>query len=177
MKALFVCGDRLRHFADSAQQRNGQAWFIPDTGVEWVAVVCPAIKITRLGTHIAQKFAGRYFDSISAACIFMPATAADNIADASERFFICDSAYCIGDSVGSDDAATVHKIVVGDESLSFSCADLEVDRIISELSRFSTLKMGDLIIFGDRSLVSKVAEGDRIEVTIDGERSVSLRIK
>lgn len=177
MKALFVCGDRIRHFADSAQQRNGQAWFIPDTGVEWVAVVCPAIKITRLGTHIAQKFAGRYFDSISAACIFMPASAAVNIADAPERFFFCDSAYCIGGCVGCEEAATVHKIVVGDETLSFSCADLGVDRIISELSRFSTLKMGDLIIFGDRLLVCKVGEGDRVEAAIDGERSVSLRIK
>ncbi|MDE5554841.1 MAG: hypothetical protein K2J10_06625 [Muribaculaceae bacterium] len=177
MKTLFVSGEQLRHFADSSQQRNGQAWFVPDTDRQWVAAIYPAIKITRLGTHIAEKFAGRYYDSVSAVSIFVPESLAEAMADVPERFFVSDSAYCLGDGceVGTTDA--VHNISAGSQTLTFSCGELGVDRIISEISRFATLKMGDLIIFGNRGLVSRLTEGERFEVTLDGRRSIELRIK
>lgn len=177
MKTIFVSGERLRHFADSSLQRNGQVWFVPDTDRQWVAAIYPAIKITRLGTHIAEKFAGRYYDSVSAVSIFIPESLVEALADVPEHFFISDSAYCLGDGCEAGAADTIHDISAGGQTLTFSCGELGVDRIISEISRFATLKMGDLIIFGSRGLVSRLTEGNRFEVALDGQRSIDLRIK
>lgn len=177
MKTLFVSGDRLRHFADSSLQRNGQAWFVPDTDRQWVAAIYPAVKIIRLGTHIAERFAGRYYDSVSAVSIFIPENLAGALADVPESFFVADSAYCLGDGCEAAAADAIHDISAEGQTLTFSCGELGVDRIISEISRFATLKMGDLIIFGKRGLACRLTEGDRFEVTLDGRRSIELRIK
>ncbi|MDE6239297.1 MAG: hypothetical protein K2M54_04825 [Muribaculaceae bacterium] len=177
MKALFVCDGRLRHFADSSLQRNGQPWFMPDISKEWVAIVCPGIKITRLGTHIAAKFAGRYYESICAVTLFLPAREAVSPSEAPERFFVSDSAYCIGEGVTVGEKEQLHEINVGEKSLKFSSDSLGVDTAISDISKFVTLKIGDVIIFGDERMDLSVAEGDRLEVAIDGERAIELRIK
>ena len=48
---------------------------------------------------------------------------------------------------------------------------------VSELSEFSTLKMGDLLIFVSDAIAVDLAENDRLEVTIDDSPSVILKIK
>lgn len=177
MKAVLTDGKTMRHYADSSQQRNGQAWFLPDESRLWVALICPAVKICRLGTHIAPKFAGRYYDSLAAACIFLPADKAYDPLRADERFFLMDATYCVGDFLPVGEYDRVHRISVGDGTMEFSAAQYEVDSKVSELSEFSTLKMGDLLIFVSDAIAVDLAENDRLEVTIDDSPSVILKIK
>lgn len=177
MKAICCLGDRLRHFADSSAHRNRHPFFIPDASAEWVARICPAIKISRLGTHISRKFASRYYDSYAAVVMFMPSSEAVDFANADERFFICDSAYCVGDSteIGTKDAE--HVISAEGKEVRFTVETLGVDETVSRLSEFSTLKMGDLIIFAENSFDIAIREGDQLTVETDGREAVDVKIK
>lgn len=178
MKAIYVKGGHIRHFADSSQQRNGQAWFLPETDAKWSAIVCAAIKITRLGTHIAEKFAGRYYERLSAVSIFLPADLSGDASTAAERYFLRDSAYCIGEGGAAGGPESRHEISSSGQNITFNFGSTGVDRIISDVSEFTTLKMGDIIILGDVALPPvALCEGDRSEVFIDGEKVIDLRIK
>ncbi|MDE5595332.1 MAG: hypothetical protein K2I89_07150 [Muribaculaceae bacterium] len=177
MKAICDFGERMRHFADSSAHRNRYPFFIPDTSVEWCAKICPAIKISRLGTHIARKFASRYYDSVAPAVIFMSSAAADDFANADERYFVCDSAYCLGDSVAIGGQETEHIISIGDKHLNFTTQTLNADEIVSKLSEFATLKMGDLVIFGNNGFNISINVGEQLTVKLDGADSIDIKIK
>ncbi len=177
MKAICEFGGKIRHYADSAAHRNRYPFFIPDSSREWTARVCPAIKISRLGTHISRKFASRYYDSVAAVVMFVPSDVAADIVKADERYFVCDSAYCIGDSVAVGVQETVHNISAGGNELIFTAESLKADEVVSQLSEYATLKMGDLIIFGDKCFNLSIKEGDTLTVRLDGEDSVEVKIK
>ena len=53
----------------------------------------------------------------------------------------------------------------------------KIDYLISYISKYFTLKIGDLIFTGTPSGVSKVASGDVLEGSIQGEKLFSLNIK
>ena len=60
------------------------------------------------------------------------------------------------------------------------CSDhmiFSFDQIIAYVSRFITLKKGDLIFTGTPSGVGKVDSGDNLEGSISGEKLFSLNIK
>lgn len=177
MKTICDFGERLRHYADSSAHRNRYPFFIPDTSTSWSVKVCPALKISRLGTHISQKFATRYYDTVSAVALFMPTELSRNFADADERYFVCDSAYCPGDSVPVGTSETDHVISVGDKAMIFSAETLGANKKVSDLSKFATLKMGDLIIFADHALDLNISEGSQLTVSLDGNESVDVKIK
>lgn len=175
MKTICIFKNGLRHFADSSAQRNRQPYFIPDEDSEWSAGICPAIKITRLGTHIAEKFAGRYYDKIATACIFMPEGLQSGIS-ADDHYYIRDSAFCIGDESELSSQDKVHKIKAGDLELNFSADSLNINRYISNISKFTTLKMGDVLIFADQMLKHRLIPDQRLEVTLDKTLSIDLKI-
>ena len=177
MKTICDFGERLRHYADSSAHRNRYPFFIPDTSMEWSVKVCPAIKISRLGTHISRKFASRYYDTVSAVALFLPTKLSAEFADADERYFVCDSGYCPGESTPIGTPDTEHVISVEDKVLTFSMATLGADEKVSELSKFTTLKMGDLIIFANHALDLGISEGSQLTVSLDGKESVDVKIK
>ena len=177
MKVIVKNGERLRHFADSSAQRNGQPWFMPDMPTGWAAIVCPAIRISRLGTHISRKFAERYYDAVSAAIMFMPAEFSSDVTRADESFFVRDSGYSMGTSAEAVDKSAVHVISIDDRSLDFSCVGVGFDEMVSEVSGICTLKMGDIIIDTSHSIVVDVAEGHHLAVELDGQSCLDLRIK
>ncbi len=179
MKIILIAnkfGD-VRHYADSTLQRNGQAWFIPETDSDWTALICPAVKISRLGTHISEKFASRYYETVSAAALFFPDGARIAPADAPEYLYLRDSALCIGDPVAIGEPNTLHTITVGDQTLQFDAASLEINRMISKVSRYATLKMGDLLIFPADHLTVPLTENTPLIATLDRTPSLTLKIK
>ena len=52
-----------------------------------------------------------------------------------------------------------------------------VDKIIAYVSRFMTLKIGDIIFTGTPAGVGKVKIGDRLEVFLEGEKMMDFEIK
>ena len=52
-----------------------------------------------------------------------------------------------------------------------------IDRIIAHVSRYFSLRMGDLIFTGTPTGVGPVSEGDRLTATLEGRTMLDFEIK
>lgn len=145
----------VRVGADSALLREGEPLFLPDhLAPRWKATICPAVRICRLGTSIPLRYAGSYYNAISLMCVLLPE---DISAPEPDIYGLMDRAFVPGHWLDypPEDRESGFSVTAdlckpsGTESLqtTYSMADLNTDAAISALSRYATLKMGDIIIF------------------------------
>lgn len=174
MKALSIFPEKFRLYADSSAHRNFHPVFLPDTDGGWTAVVCPYVRISRLGMNISEKFAGRYYDSVGAACIFVPTTHRDDMAQLDERYFAMDSAFTAGDCIAPSTSVTLSAF---GQEIPVDLAALGIDSTIAGLSRYMTFRMGDILMFPACSLSAPVVEGDHLTASISGLLSIDIKIK
>ncbi|MDR1592557.1 MAG: fumarylacetoacetate hydrolase family protein [Prevotellaceae bacterium] len=172
---------------DSALRRNNQPFFIPDFSSEIDYETELVIRIERLGKNIDEKFAHRYYTHIGLGIDF---TARDlqrqlkaNGApwELSKAF---DGAAAISDFLPIDTLKTPDNIPFklfknGIEVQNGSSAEMifNFDRIVAYVSRFFTLKTGDLIYTGTPSGVGMVAIGDRLEGYIENQKMLTVNIR
>lgn len=161
-------------------QRN-QPFFYPDFSNEVHHEVELVIKINRLGKNISEKFANRYYDEIGIGIDF---TARDLQRSASA------SGLPWAISKGFDGSAPIGQFVnkseLGDlKNIDFSLEKngqvvqqgnsgdmlFSFDAIIAYVSRFFTLKIGDLIYTGTPMGVGPVQIGDNLVAKI-GDREL-----
>ncbi|MEG1574343.1 MAG: fumarylacetoacetate hydrolase family protein [Bacteroidales bacterium] len=166
---------------DSALLKDGKPFFLPDfsSRIEYETEL--VVHISRLGKNIAAKFAHRYYDSVTVGIDF-------TARDIQQRLRLESSPWEL--SKGFDSSATVGAFIpvkeVGDiNNTPFSLkindhevqrgnsADMifSIDTIIAYVSRFYTLKTGDLIYTGTPEGVGGIKIGDRMEGYI-GERKL-----
>ncbi len=163
-------------------------FFIPDFSQDVHHEVEVVVKINRLGKHIDQKFAHKYYDEIGLGIDF---TARDVQASLKAQGLPWEKSK-------SFDGATVvsreflNKRDLGDlNNLDFSLHKNEhlqqqgntslmlwsIDEIIAHVSQFFTLKIGDLIFTGTPAGVSRVAPEDSLTGTLAGHQLFSIRVK
>lgn len=177
MKALAIFDNSFRLYADSSAHRTNRPLFLPETDGGLTAIVCPAVKISRLGMHISEKFARRYFDSLTLAAMMVPTASADSPEIIDERYYAMDSAFMTGQWHEIDDFDRQHIASAGDRELEFSATGLDIDKKLSELSRFMTLKMGDCLIFASKNIKIPLNIDGRVCVSLDNKPCIDLKIK
>jgi fumarylpyruvate hydrolase len=157
---------------DSSILKNNKPFFLPDFSSEVHYEVEVVVKITKLGKGISPKFAPRYYDEITAG---IDITARDLQTRLSKGMLPWEISKCF------DGAAPVGKFIpvssVSDISnLGFrleingkivqqsSTSDMifGINEIISYVSRFFTLKTGDLIFTGTPSGVGPLKRNDHL---------------
>ena len=145
----------VRLLADSAVVRGNRPVFLPEAGSPWQGSVSVAYRVSRLGKNISGRFAHRYYDAVTLCVLSSPAVGA----------FPSGLEYCIDGilSLGEWqplDAAFSAQGVSGGPGLSLECGDgmvksravipdagcTGIDTAISAVSRYVSLKMGDVII-------------------------------
>lgn len=161
-------------------QRN-QPFFYPDFSNNVHHEVELVIKINRLGKNISEKFANRYYDEIGIGIDF---TARDlqNAASASGLPWAISKGFDGSAPIGQ----FVNKSELGDlKNIDFSLEKngqvvqqgnsgdmlFSFDAIIAYVSRFFTLKIGDLIYTGTPAGVGPVQIGDNLVARI-GDREL-----
>lgn len=145
------------------------------------------IKINRIGKNISEKFAHRYYDEVSLGIDF---TARDlqSMLKAKglpwERAKAFDGSAPVGEFVSLKDAGNIDDLkftlLVNDEvrqqghsvNMIFS-----VDKIIAFVSKFVTLKKGDLIFTGTPEGVGPVRIGDKLTALLGDKELLSFDIK
>ncbi len=144
---------------DSAILKDGRPFFLPAFSDEVYYGAEVVVRICRLGKHIASRFASRYYDAVTVGIGF---TALDlqrkfrkagNPWDLGRGF---DGSAVIGDFVPLEQAGgDVQHLgfrlnIDGREVQRGNTADMlfRVDDIIAYVSRFMTLKTGDLLFTG-----------------------------
>ena len=173
---------------DSALLRNNNPFYIPSFSNELHYECELIVKIKRLGTHIESRFVDRYYDEIGLGVDF---TARDLQRKLREKGLPWEkskafdrSAVVSADFIQKDTLPDINSIkfelrrngkVVqnGDSALMI----FPIDKLISHISDFFTLKIGDLIYTGTPAGVGTVAIGDRLEGYLEGRKMFDFMCK
>ena len=142
------------------------------------------VKIKKVGKSISKRFAHKYYDEIS---LGLDLTARDLQKECKEKGMPWeiakgfDSSAPIGNWYQKKDLKSLdfyllkngEKVQEGNPSQMV----FDVDSIIEYVSKFMTLKKGDLIFTGTPSGVSKMEVNDVFEAYLDGKKTIDLRVK
>ena len=167
---------------DSALLKDSKPFFIPDFTSEMHYETEIVVKIDRLGKNIAAKFAHRYYSEITVGIDFTARDLQRKLRDGGMPWEISkafDSSAAIGDffpleTLNRDiNNVPFHLDINGARVQEGNTRDMifKVDEIIEYVSRFFTLKIGDLIYTGTPAGVGKVEINDHLQGFV-GEQKV-----
>ena len=173
---------------DSALLKDGKPFFLPDfsSDIQYEAEV--VVRICRLGKHIAPRFASRYYDAVTVGIDFTARDMQRRFRDGGLPWELCkgfDNSAAIGRFVPlADMGGDVQQFdfglaIDGREVQHGNTADMlfRVDDIIAYVSRFMTLKMGDLLFTGTPPGVGPVAIGQHLQGYIGGEKLLDFYVR
>jgi 2-keto-4-pentenoate hydratase/2-oxohepta-3-ene-1,7-dioic acid hydratase in catechol pathway len=172
---------------DTALLNNNQDFYLPDFSNEIHYETEVVVKINKPGKHIDEKFAHRYYDSVSVGIDF---TARDlqSILKAKglpwERAKAFDGSAVIGSFLPLADAGIISNLnfsmeLNGQKVQEANTSEMvfSVDKVIAFVSRFITLKTGDLIYTGTPQGVGKVSAGDHLIGYLGTKELFSFKVK
>ena len=172
---------------DTAISPKGHPFFIPDFSKNVQYEVELVFRINRLGKHIEEKFAHKYYDQIGLGIDF---TARDIQQELKEKGLPWEKAK------GFDGSAVISRKYLDKKELEL--ADLnfslkkngeivqrgntqqmlfKIDQIIAHISQFHTLKIGDLIYTGTPAGVGQVNPGDVLEGFIEEQKMFKVKVR
>lgn len=169
---------------DSAIQKSGKPFFVPDFSKEFRFKTATAVHICRLGKNIAAKFASRYYDQVSL-CLAIEASDLLDELRAESRPWALATAFDGSIIVGSPlpdgkerlGKATVETAVDGQTKETGTAPPPETfNAQIACVSRHFTLKTGDLLLI-ESGPTHKADIGSRVTATADGQESINVKIK
>jgi len=172
---------------ESARILARQPFFIPEMPGSIHFEVEIVVKINRLGKNIPEKFAHRYYDEVTAGIDF---TARDVQSELKKKGLpwelakAFDGSAAIGTFIPVKEAGPITNIHFslqknGDTVQSGDTSQMlfPVDTIISYVSRYFTLKKGDMLFTGTPAGVGPVAAGDLLEGFINDKKLLNVRIR
>ena len=172
---------------DSSIILKNQPFFIPDftNDVHYETEVI--LKICKLGKSIDKKFAHKYYDKISLGIDFTARDIQNELKTKGlpwEKSKAFDGSALIGDWIDKNEFKDVNDL---NFILKKNGSDAQVgntsymlwgfDELISEISKFFTLKIGDVIFTGTPSGVNCVCENDLLEGFIEKRNVFKVNIK
>jgi len=172
---------------DTSLVLKNQPFFIPPFSNDVHYEVEVLVRINRIGKHIQQKFAHKYYDAIGLGIDF---TARDLQAKLKskglpwEKAKAFDGAAVVGDWVNKSELPHVDELqfemskngtIVQQSSSALML--WKVDELIAYVSQFFTLKIGDIIFTGTPAGVGPVAENDVLEGSLEGRQLFSIKVK
>jgi len=172
---------------ESAIVRNGDPFFYPDFSKEVHHEVEIILRICKNGKNVQKKFAHTYYDAIAIGIDF---TARDLQAQCKakglpwEKAKAFDGSAPLGEFMPLSHFKNINDLnfrldINGKTVQKGSTKDMifSFDTIIEYVSRFVTLKMGDIIYTGTPEGVGPVAIEDKMEAFIEGEKLFSCTVK
>lgn len=145
------------------------------------------VRINRIGKHIQEKFAHKYYDQISVGIDF---TARDLQAQLKakglpwEKSKSFDGATVLGDWVNKKNFTNLQDLhfhlTKNGETVQKGCTHLmlyTIDQLIAHVSQYFTLKIGDILFTGTPAGVGPVKEGDVLEGFLEDQKLLQAKIK
>jgi acylpyruvate hydrolase len=172
---------------DSALLLDNKPFFLPDFSKDLHHEIELVIKISRLGKNIEAKFAHRYYDEIGLGIDFTARDIQRHLIEKGlpwEKAKAFDSSAVLGKFLTKEELGDMGQILFslrkngevvqsGDSQLMI----FPFDTIIEHVSKFVTLKIGDLIYTGTPAGVGPVAIGDRLEGFIGEKKMFDIQVK
>ena len=172
---------------DSALVIKNRPFFYPDFSNDVHHEIEIVIKINRLGRSIEEKFADRYFSEIALGVDF---TARDLQAECKKKGLPWeiakgfDYSAPLSEFIPIEELGDIHDLpfhldINGETVQDGSTKDqiFSYEKVIAYVSKFMTLKTGDLIYTGTPAGVGPVKLGDRLEGFIGDRKMLDFMVK
>jgi 2-keto-4-pentenoate hydratase/2-oxohepta-3-ene-1,7-dioic acid hydratase in catechol pathway len=183
--------------ADSAILNQGKPFFIPDHLGRIDYETEMVVRICRLGKNIPQRFAYRYYDALTIGIDFTARDLQKKASEAGQPWTICkgfDGSAAIGEWVPKEKLLNNPENICEESGLQCLHFHLDingrtvqegctsdmlykVDEIISYISRFFTLKTGDILYTGTPAGVGPVHIDDHLEGWLEERKVLEFNCK
>lgn len=173
--------------ADSALLKDHKPFFIPD---DMGKIECEAevvVRICRLGKTISERFAHRYYDAVTVGIDFTARELQQKLREMGLPWDLCkgfDGSAALGEWVQKDKFLDVQRLRfhldINGKTVQEGCTSdmlFTVDRIISYISRFFTLKTGDIIYTGCPAVCGPVSINDHLEGYLEDRKVLEFNCK
>lgn len=172
---------------DSAILKKNKPFFLPDfsTDLQYEAEI--VLRISKLGKGISAKFASRYFDALTVGIDFTARDLQNKFSRAGHPWELSktfDGSAPIGIFFPKERFPDTGNInftldVNGTRRQTGNTSDLifTFNEIISYVSRYYTLKTGDLIFTGTPSGVGPVRRGDNLVACLENEKVLDFFVR
>ncbi|MFD2823265.1 fumarylacetoacetate hydrolase family protein [Lacinutrix iliipiscaria] len=172
---------------DTAILLKKQPFFIPDFSNDVHHEVEILVKINKVGKHIQKKFAHKYYDEIGLGIDFTARDLQKQLKEKGlpwEKAKSFDGAAVIGRWLNKNEFEDVNNLnftLQKNEALvqqgNTSYMLWKIDEIIEYVSKYFTLKIGDIIFTGTPAGVGKVVANDKLIGCIEDKQLFSITVK
>lgn len=173
--------------ADSALLKDGKPFFIPDDmgRIEYETEV--VVRICRLGKTIPERFAHRYYDAVTVGIDFTARELQKKLKEQGHPWELSksfDGAAVLGSWVDKERFLDIQRLRfhldINGKTVQQGCTcDMlyKIDDVISYISRYFTLKTGDLLYTGCPTGCGPVQINDHLEGYIEDRKVLDFRCK
>ncbi len=173
--------------ADSSLLKDSKPFFLPDDmgRIDYEAEL--VVRICRLGKAIPARFAHRYYDAVTVGIDFTARELQQKLRDNGMPWELCkgfDGAATIGNWVGVDlfrDVQALHfHLDINGKTVQEGCTSdmlFKIDEIIEYISKYFTLKTGDLLYTGTPAGVGPVNIDDHLEGYVEARKVLEFNVK
>ena len=172
---------------DSALLKDSNPFFIPDFSTQVDYETELVVRISRLGKNIAPRFAHRYYDAVTVGIDFTARDLQRKFRSEGKPWELSkgfDNSAVIGDFVPVDKLSGIqdahfHLDIDGQTVQRGHTADMifPVDEIIAYVSRFYTLKIGDLLYTGTPVGVGPVSIGQHLQGYLENGKVLDFFVR
>jgi acylpyruvate hydrolase len=172
---------------DTALLKDNKPFYHPDFSEDIHHEIEIVLKVCKEGKHIAEKFASNYYDELALGIDF---TARDIQSKHKEKGLPWELAKAFDGSAPVSNFVSKSKFgdlysldfkldINGEARQHGNTKDLlfSFESIIAFVSRYITLKKGDLIFTGTPQGVGKVNIGDHLEAYLEGDKMLDFYVK
>lgn len=145
------------------------------------------VKINKVGKYIDTKFAHKYYDEISVGIDFTARDLQDQLREKGlpwEKSKAFDGSAVIGKFIPKSEFENINnlnfELTNNNQTVQKSNSNLmlwKIDELITHISQFFTLKIGDIIFTGTPQGVAKVQPNDILEGYLEGRKLFKTHIK
>ena len=172
---------------DTSLLQKNNPFFIPDFSRLINYELELLVKINRIGKYIQPKFAFKYYREIGLGIDFTARDIQQQLKEKGlpwEKAKGFDGSALIGEWFDKSNFKDINKLDfhllkngIVTQSGNSSQMIWKIDELISEISKFFTLKIGDIIFTGTPEGVGDVQEDDLLEGFLMNEKAFSIKIK
>jgi 2-keto-4-pentenoate hydratase/2-oxohepta-3-ene-1,7-dioic acid hydratase in catechol pathway len=166
--------------------KDGDAFYHPEFSKDIHYEGELVLRVCKTGKHIEEKFATKYYDQITYGIDFTARDLQDELKKKGQPWELAkgfDGSAALGEFVGIEDFNKENidfQTFLNGKMVQDGHSNLMIysfDYIVSYVSKFFTLKQGDLIFTGTPAGVGSVKIGDKIEGFIEGKKLLECEVK
>lgn len=173
--------------ADSALLKGGRPFFLPDELGRVDYGVSLVVRLCRLGKSIPERFAHRYYDAVTCGVDFTAVELLEKYRQKGLPWELCkgfDGAAAIGEWVPVSEIESINDLklrldINGHTVQQAHTAQMlhHVDSLVAYISRYFTIRTGDILFTGSPSDTSPVSINDHLDGYLNDRKVMSFNVK